>query len=101
MVSLKTNCIDKTIPLELIEHYIRLCSSLLPPNFVLEIKQKEGDEKSPEHLIWMLTQIRDNETMSSTKRHRWLGYIQGILVSKEAINVQEEREYTRNMFNGN
>ncbi len=101
MVSPKNECVDKTIPKELLQHYRQICISILPPNVVTEIKQKEGSETEPEHLIWMLTEIQENLTMSSTKRHRWLGYIQGILVSKGVIDVKQEREYTRGMFNGN
>ena len=91
---------DKTIPCELLEKYKKDCISLLPPNSVLSIEQKPGDETNPIHLIWMLQQIKDNTEMSQTKRHRWLGYIQGVLVMKGVFSVEEEREYTRPIFNG-
>lgn len=91
---------DKTIPCELLDKYEKDCISLLPPNSVLSIEQKPGDETNPVHLIWMLQQIKDNSEMSQTKRHRWLGYIQGVLVMKGVFNVEEEREYTRPIFNG-
>ena len=48
----------------------------------------------------MLQQIKDDSEMSQTKRHRWLGYIQGVLVMKGVFSVEEEREYTRPIFNG-
>lgn len=91
---------DKTIPCELLDKYEKDCISLLPPNSVLSIEQKSGDETNPVHLIWMLQQIKDNPEMSQTKRHRWLGYIQGVLVMKGVFSVEEEREYTRPIFNG-
>ena len=91
---------DKTIPCELLDKYKKDCISLLPPNSVLSVEQKPGDETNPVHLIWMLQQIKDNSEMSQTKRHRWLGYIQGVLVMKGVFNVEEEREYTRPIFNG-
>ena len=91
---------DKTIPCELLDKYKKDCISLLPPNSVLSVEQKPGDETNPVHLIWMLQQIKDNPEMSQTKRHRWLGYIQGVLVMKGVFNVEEEREYTRPIFNG-
>lgn len=91
---------DKTIPCELLDKYKKDCISLLPPNSVLSIEQKPGDETNPIHLIWMLQQIKDNTEMSQTKRHRWLGYIQGVLVMKGVFSVEEEREYTRPIFNG-
>ena len=91
---------DKTIPCELLDKYKKDCISLLPPNSVLSIEQKQGDETNPVHLIWMLQQIKDNSEMSQTKRHRWLGYIQGVLVMKGVFSVEEERGYTRPIFNG-
>ena len=91
---------DKTIPCELLDKYEKDCISLLPPNSVLSVEQKQGDETNPVHLIWMLQQIKDNSEMSQTKRHRWLGYIQGVLVMKGVFSVEEEREYTRPIFNG-
>ena len=91
---------DKTIPCELLDKYKKDCISLLPPNSVLSIEQKPGDETNPIHLIWMLQQIKDDSEMSQTKRHRWLGYIQGVLVMKGVFSVEEEREYTRPIFNG-
>lgn len=92
--------VDKTIPLELIDKYRKDCTELLSPNTIQEIEQKPGDETNPIHLIWMLKQIAEDKSMSLTKRHRWLGYIQGILVMKGSFTVEEEREYTRPMFNG-
>lgn len=92
--------VDKTIPCELLDKYKKDCISLLPLNSVLSIEQKPGDETNPIHLIWMLQQIKDNTEMSQTKRHRWLGYIQGVLVMKGVFSVEEEREYTRPIFNG-
>ena len=91
---------NKTIPCELLDKYKKDCISLLPPNSVLSIEQKPGDETNPIHLIWMLQQIKDNTEMSQTKRHRWLGYIQCVLVMKGVFSVEEEREYTRPIFNG-
>lgn len=91
---------DKTIPCELLDKYKKDCISLLPPNSVLSIEQKPGDETNPIHLIWMLQQIKDDSEMSQTKRHRWLGYIQGVLVMKGVFSVEEEREYTHPIFNG-
>ena len=52
------------------------------------------------HLIWMLESIRDNSEMSLTKKHRWLGYIQGIMVSHGILDVVEERDSTREIFRG-
>ena len=67
---------------------------------ILEIKSLEGDETNDIHLLWMLNQLLSNKSQSETKKHRWLGYIQGIMTVKGYINVLEERELTRNIFKG-
>lgn len=67
---------------------------------VLEIKPLEGDETNDIHLLWMLHELTNNTEQSETKKHRWLGYIQGIMTIKGYINVLEERELTRNILNG-
>jgi hypothetical protein len=52
-----------------------------------------------EHLTWMLQEIQKSE-MSETKANRWLGYVQGCLTMYGLISVEEEREFTRSIFNG-
>ena len=90
---------SSSIDPKILERYFTICVESLP-NVVLEIRPIEGDETNPVHLLWMLDQIQSNNEMSLTKKHRWLGYIQGVLVMKGEINVTDEREYTRNLFNG-
>jgi hypothetical protein len=51
------------------------------------------------HLAWMLTEL-SNPDMSETKKHRWLGYIQGVLAAKSHIIVNDERDATRDVFKG-
>lgn len=55
---------------------------------------------SNNHLAWMLSKLSD-EDMSETKKHRWLGFIQGCMTFLGFIKVDSEREITRNIFNGN
>jgi hypothetical protein len=52
------------------------------------------DPTNPKHILWMLNEIHKGE-METTKLHRWLGYVQGVMVCQGHINVQEERELTR------
>ncbi len=63
-----------------------------------------NDPISDTHLSWMLHvisgEIKDPAQQSETKMHRWLGYVQGILVVKGMLNVNEERDRTRTIFNG-
>ncbi|MBB5664715.1 hypothetical protein GGE68_002912 [Rhizobium leguminosarum] len=48
---------------------------------------------SPPHLRWML---RELQTFSDeTKAHRWLGFIQGILIARGFTTVTVERDFTR------
>lgn len=87
--------------LDLLEKYRNDCRNLIEDNhFVTEVVQMEGDETNPIHLLWMLDQIQNDPTQSITKKHRWLGYIQGVLVCKKVFEVLEEREYTRSILNG-
>lgn len=53
-----------------------------------------------DHLIWMLNELSNNQDQSLTKKHRWLGYIQHALISAGLTDVMTERDYTRNIFNG-
>ena len=52
------------------------------------------------HLAWFLLQIIKDYNQSITKKSRWLGYAQGILVKSGMIDVNEERNFTRDIFNG-
>ena len=52
------------------------------------------------HLVWMLNEIQYNNTQSITKKHRWLGYVQGVMTFKGYITVDDERNKTRHIFNG-
>lgn len=64
--------------------------------------KSENDPDHPtsrHHLAWMLDELV-SDTMSETKKHRWLGYIQGCMVCQGLINVEDERNATRNIFNG-
>lgn len=52
------------------------------------------------HLKWMLDEIAGNDTQSITKKHRWLGFVQGILIAKKLTTVDTERDFTRDLFDG-
>ena len=67
---------------------------------ILEIKPLEGDETNDIHLLWMLHELTNNTEQSETKKHRWLGYVQGVMTAKGYITVLEEREFTRSILNG-
>lgn len=58
-----------------------------------------GNPTGNSHLVWMLNEL-SSDKMSETKKHRCLGYIQGCMVCKGLITVNEERDLTRGIFNG-
>jgi hypothetical protein len=44
---------------------------------------------SPGHLIWMCQQVDANfDQWSSTRMHRWLGFIQGVMVAFQWTNLE-------------
>lgn len=66
----------------------------------LVIRPLEGDETNDVHLLWMLRELLLNQEQSITKKHRWLGYVQGVMIAKNYITVLQERELTRQVLNG-
>ena len=84
----------------LIEKYRKDCYKLINTGKNINPQQLIGDETNPIHLLWMLDQIEYNSDQSETKKHRWLGYIQGVLVCKGSFTVVDERNYTRNILDG-
>lgn len=64
------------------------------------IKERGGDSYfSDEHLRHMLLQLRfDTERMPREKANRFLGFVQGVMGHKGYIDIDEEREFTREYF---
>lgn len=88
---------------EIIERYRKLLTQEIMranPDAIIVIKLMEGDEQNNVHLLAMLDIIQNDSKQSITKKHRWLGYVQGIMIAKDYITVREERELTRHIFNG-
>jgi len=57
------------------------------------------EKSSPIHLIKMCNKIIEvSEKWPDDKSSRWLGYIQGVMTVNGFINVDDEREYSRNIF---
>jgi hypothetical protein len=73
---------------------------LLTTKDIKPIEAHNNDYTSWPHLAWMLTKIINDTSMSETKTHRWLGFIQGCLIKDELLTVSEQREMTRSIFNG-
>lgn len=61
------------------------------------VDEDMSSKTSVRHLIWMCDQIVAHagyvpDEWSVTKLHRWLGYIQGVMVSRGFTTVEEQRE---------
>ncbi len=75
---------------QLLDHYTQLIQS--GPEI-------QGDDYNSAHLLWMIDQLR-TEAMSLTKKHRWLGFIQGVVIVHGLTQVSQERDFTRAIFAG-
>ncbi len=67
---------------------------VLMPDIVMP-EPAADEDCSTKHLLWMAGQVRDNynsENWSATKLHRWIGYIQGVMVQRKLTTVQRERD---------
>lgn len=65
--------------------------------FRIEDKELPTSDTSVRHLIWMCQQIVEHtgyvpNEWSVTKLHRWIGYIQGVMVARGFTTVLRERE---------
>lgn len=62
---------------------------------------KRGDKDAPTwtipYLIWMIEQIILHPEWEIDKAHRWVGYIQGVMVARGYVTVDDERERVRNL----
>lgn len=65
-----------------------------------DVNLPETGYQSASHLRGMITQLRYDTSQSLTKKHRWLGYIQGVMCAYHLIDVDTERDWTRGLFNG-
>lgn len=85
-------------------NYMKEVYDILVPKYlaVLNVEPQNCIENptSTVHLAWMLTEIQHNDTMSDTKKNRWLGYVQGCMTCLGLLDVQTERDATRQIFNG-
>lgn len=82
------------------KHILKQEISAAYPGMIITIRPMPGEETHDVHLLWMVSEIKENRHQTLTKKHRWLGYIQGVMTSKGYITVTEERELTRDILNG-
>lgn len=60
-------------------------------------KKHERGSTELEHLLWMLHAIYSQDKFL-TKRYNWLGFIQGVLVCKNIIDINHERDIMREIL---
>lgn len=77
--------------------------ALLESKGAKPVDTSDEDPTQLNHLLWMcehlLKNIRDDGRGFATDKYsRWIGYIQGVLVSKGHTTVREERDVTRPWF---
>lgn len=53
-----------------------------------------GTRCDREHLHWMLDQINEGKVYGE-KAHHWIGYVQGVLVSRHVTTVEEMKDLNR------
>ena len=66
----------------------------------IPMQDPSGSVLEGNHLLWMLFQIRNGALSSQTKAHRWLGFVQCALCVLRIVELREERDFTRDIFNG-
>jgi len=75
-----------TIPAEVLDRYLYLIGH--------EPSCEPDPGTSLPHLAWMLSELKSGN-VRGYKAHRWLGFVQGILIANGHATVPEEREFTR------
>lgn len=80
----------------IISRYRHLLSEISDENHLIS----GVPESSGWHLRFMLDMIEkyDCDTKTNPKAHRWLGYVQGILIAARITTVDSERNFTRSYF---
>lgn len=82
------------IPHEILDRY----ASMLEATGAHVPATPEPEGRDSTHLLWMLNEIRTG-AVTGDKAHRWLGYVQGMMIADNLTSVQAERDFTRPLFN--
>jgi hypothetical protein len=71
---------------------VQIDSDHLNPGWPVE---RSDDGRGVPHLRWMLKQIISSPEMSQDKAMRWLGYVQGALVTTGQTTLEQMKEVSR------
>lgn len=82
---------------------LRDITVILAKRYRTILKNKIGiDDKlgktSNSNLLWMVNELLDNDSIPYDKANRWIGFIQGCMAMKGYIDVDEERDFSREYF---
>lgn len=81
----------RSVTLKLFERYFSLISKIKQDHLF------DHQRLSAENLKWMC-ETAINEHMPLDKMNRWLGFVQGCLAMRGIIDVDHERNYSRNLY---
>lgn len=90
--------------LKAVDRYIEMIEAKGGIKPVNETLREDGDPTSLPHILWMLKELKtkiqpySGNGFSVDKFSRWLGFIQGVLISKGLTTVRAERDITRSWF---
>lgn len=71
---------------------------------LLDMVRKAEEAENPPHrtslrnLEFLLERILADEEMPEDKANRWIGFVQGVLAARGILNVDAERNATRQVF---
>lgn len=96
--------VENYIDVDLLEAIERVCLNHLFKRYYKDIKSNENllnsdfisEDCKYLKLLRLVDEAQDNGYKYPTdKLHRWLGYLQGVLIAYGILNVNEERDYSR------
>lgn len=78
-------------------NHIRVAKELilLLNDSVIVLDRNTNNDCRYEHLIYMAEKVRDGECHDITKANRWIGFIQGCLVSCGAVTVDDMKNINK------
>ena len=77
-------------------------SAILFRRYLAILRDTSFDDNPPctgsVHLTWMCDTALSETEWTDDKISRWLGFIQGVMIMRGLLNVEEERDFSRPLF---
>jgi len=80
------------------DNQIKTINCYLFKRYMIILKTLKKEIEFKEEYDFLKKAILEVENMTIDKHSRWLGYIQGILIIKGVLDINEERNYSRHLF---